>query len=134
MPDATVSQVEHTAEVELERPVNVEILFKFDSANIQPNYYPHLQSIAKFMQQHPNVKTMIEGHTDSRGPAAYNERLSSRRADAVKRMLVTDFGIAPQRLSSVGYGESQPVASNATVDGRQQNRRVIAIVMNADSE
>lgn len=133
MPNVTVSQVEKDTKVELEKPVNVEILFNFDSAEVKPNYYPHLESIAKFMQQHPTVKTMIEGHTDSRGPATYNERLSTKRAEAVKSMLVTDFGIAPQRLSSVGYGESQPVASNATVQGRQQNRRVIAIVMNADS-
>lgn len=138
MPDATVTQAEvaeekETTKVQIEQPINVEILFDFDSANIQPNYYPHLESVAAFMQQHPNVRAMIEGHTDSRGPAAYNKGLSARRADAVKQMLVTKFGIDVQRLSSVGYGESQPVSSNATAEGRQQNRRVIATVMNTNS-
>ncbi|MFP3398519.1 OmpA family protein, partial [Brevibacterium sp. SIMBA_078] len=65
---------------------------------------------------------------DSRASDSYNQALSQRRVDAVKSVLITEFGITPDRLSAVGYGESKPRASNDTVEGRQLNRRVVAIV------
>ncbi|MNJ02860.1 Outer membrane porin F precursor [compost metagenome] len=70
---------------------------------------------------------MVEGHTDSVGPDAYNQKLSQRRADAVKQVLVQD-GVEASRVSSVGYGESRPVADNSTAEGRAVNRRVEAQV------
>jgi OOP family OmpA-OmpF porin len=69
------------------------------------------------------VNVEIQGHTDNTGSDEYNQGLSQRRADAVKAYFV-DKGIAEGRLSTMGYGESQPVASNDTVEGRFQNRRV----------
>jgi OOP family OmpA-OmpF porin len=66
----------------------------------------------------------VDGHTDSRGSHAYNDRLSIRRAESVKRWLAA-HGIAAGRISTDGYGESEPVASNASADGRQRNRRVV---------
>jgi OOP family OmpA-OmpF porin len=79
------------------------------------------------MKQYPATHVEVAGHTDSVGPDAYNQKLSQRRADAVKQVLVKD-GVAANRVTSVGYGESRPVADNATEAGRAVNRRVEAAV------
>ena len=75
------------------------------------------------MKKHPNKRIRVEGHTDSQGSETYNKTLSFKRAQAVKRYLVSQ-GIAAQRIEVMGYGESQPVADNTTPEGRQLNRRV----------
>jgi OOP family OmpA-OmpF porin len=80
------------------------------------------------MRQHPEVTAVLEGHTDSKGNAAYNQRLSEQRAQAVKDKMVNQYGISSQRLMAQGYGESRPVATNDTEQGRQENRRVVAII------
>jgi OOP family OmpA-OmpF porin len=72
--------------------------------------------------------TVVEGHTDSKGTNAYNLSLSQRRAEAVRQVLIDQFKVEPSRLSSVGYGEERPVADNKTEQGRQLNRRVVAVV------
>jgi outer membrane protein OmpA-like peptidoglycan-associated protein len=84
--------------------------------------------MAQFMTANPNTTAVIEGHTDSKGPANYNLTLSKARANAVKTYLLQEYGIDAKRLTTTGYGESQPVASNDTVQGRQNNRRVIATI------
>ncbi|WP_349773448.1 OmpA family protein [Psychrobacter sp. WY6] len=71
---------------------------------------------------------MIEGHTDSRASDSYNQALSQRRVNAVKEVLISQFGIGAERLTAIGYGESQPIATNSTTEGRQLNRRVVAVV------
>ena len=76
------------------------------------------------LQEYPDLRLSIEGHTDSQGDESFNLDLSDRRAASVRRYLVEEFGIDPNRLSSRGLGETQPVASNDTPEGRQQNRRV----------
>ncbi|MBI6910828.1 OmpA family protein [Pseudomonas palleroniana] len=117
-PEAPVAQVVR---------VELDVKFDFDKAVVKPNSYADVKNLADFMKQYPNTTTVVEGHTDSVGPDAYNQKLSQRRADAVKQVLVKD-GIAPNRVSSVGYGKSRPVADNATEAGRAINRRVEASV------
>ncbi|ROM53314.1 porin [Pseudomonas poae] len=117
-PEAPVAQVVR---------VELDVKFDFDKAVVKPNSYADVKNLADFMKQYPNTTTVVEGHTDSVGPDAYNQKLSQRRADAVKQVLVKD-GIAPNRVSSVGYGKSRPVADNATEAGRAVNRRVEASV------
>ena len=129
-PSIVAEETKAVSQINLNKPMNIEILFDFDSANISPSYYPRLDSIAQFMQQNPQVQASIEGHTDSRGAASYNKQLSTKRANAVKNILVNKYGINAQRLKTVGYGESQPIANNATAEGRKQNRRVVGIVFN----
>ncbi|GAB3375826.1 OmpA family protein [Spongiibacter taiwanensis] len=107
--------------------LKVEVNFDFDSAVIKPTFKPELQRVADFLNKHGNVKAVIEGHADSTGGEGYNQGLSQRRADAVRNALINDFGIAPNRLSAVGYGESRPIASNATAEGRAKNRRVVTV-------
>ena len=108
--------------------IDLEVLFETDKALVQPEYYQKVEKVADFMRKYPNTVATIEGHTDSRASDAYNKALSQRRVDAVKNVLVSHFGVDPERLSAIGYGESQPRASNDTAEGRQLNRRVVAVV------
>jgi len=99
------------------------ILFDYDKATIRQESYSALQSIADVMKEYPNTVFHIEGHTDSRGSDAYNMKLSKERASSVMTYLTT-IGMPANRLTSEGYGEERPVATNNTAAGRQQNRRV----------
>jgi len=78
------------------------------------------------MKQYPDLNVVIEGHTDNVGTAAYNKKLSQRRADAVKTYMVKKGGIDANRLTTQGFGLEKPIASNATKAGKAQNRRVEA--------
>ena len=80
------------------------------------------------MSQYPQTTTVVEGHTDSVGTDAYNQGLSERRANAVRDVLVNQYGLSADRVNAAGYGESRPVADNATSEGRAINRRVEAEV------
>lgn len=106
--------------------MNLHVNFANDSAVVQPKYLPNIQQAADFMKKYSTVHADVEGHTDSNASDAYNQKLSQKRADAVKGVLVSKFGVAGNRLNAVGYGESRPVASNATAEGRAENRRVMA--------
>ncbi|QNJ97561.1 OmpA family protein [Constantimarinum furrinae] len=99
------------------------ILFDYDKSSIRQESYSALQSIADIMKEYPNTIFHIEGHTDSRGSDAYNMKLSNERAASVMQYLTT-IGMPANRLTSKGYGEERPVATNNTAAGRQQNRRV----------
>lgn len=100
-----------------------DILFEFDKWVIKENFSPELNQWVNYLQNNPQVTAEIHGHTDSTGPTAYNQKLSEKRAQAVLNYLVGN-GIAPERLTTRGFGESDPVAPNATSEGRQKNRRV----------
>ncbi|MDR2141025.1 MAG: OmpA family protein [Deltaproteobacteria bacterium] len=112
--------------------INLLINFDFDKAVIKPEYYSEVQKVADFLNSHPLSTTVVEGHTDDRGSEEYNERLSQRRADAVKESLLTRFNIDPSRVQAVGYGESRPIADNSTAAGRAENRRVVGVVSGQD--
>jgi OOP family OmpA-OmpF porin len=99
------------------------VTFDTSKWEIKSRFYPILNSVFTILQNNPNLKLEIEGHTDSRGSAEYNQRLSDNRARAVMDYLVAR-GIASNRLSARGYGFERPAASNATAAGRAQNRRV----------
>lgn len=100
-----------------------DIRFSSGKAELTASSTPVLQEIAAALKADPRLKTEIQGHTDSRGSLALNERLSQQRAEAVRDYLI-DQGIAPERLTARGYGPHQPIASNDTAEGRAQNRRV----------
>ncbi len=103
------------------------VLFEYDKANINPGGMRVIDKLAAFLAKHPERSIRIEGHTDSRGSEAYNQRLSERRAEAVKRALLYQ-GIQGMRINALGYGEAFPIATNTTSSGRQQNRRVEVII------
>jgi outer membrane protein OmpA-like peptidoglycan-associated protein len=97
--------------------------FDFGQTAIRADSRPILDEAAAVLQQNPNVRVSVEGHTDSIGADEYNEKLSVRRAEAVFRYLV-NRGVAPSRMGVIGYGRSRPVADNTTESGRAENRRV----------
>ncbi|HET7024638.1 MAG TPA: OmpA family protein [Gemmatimonadales bacterium] len=105
------------------------ILFGSGSDQIQGESTPTLKQIGTMLQQHPDLKVLIEGHTDNQGAAAGNQTLSEKRAAAVKAYLVANYGVAAARLTTKGYGETKPVATNDTPEGRQDNRRVELVKM-----
>lgn len=96
--------------------------FDFNKSNIRSDARPILDEAVRMLKER-SENVVVEGHTDSVGSDAYNMKLSRRRADAVKRYLVS-HGIAASRISTEGFGKRQPVASNSTAEGRAQNRRV----------
>ncbi len=102
----------------------LHINFDFDKSVVKSQYYPVLDEVVQIMNRYPALNVEVEGHTDSVGSDAYNQKLSQRRANAVKDYLVKKGGISASRLTTVGYGESKPVTSNATAEGRAKNRRV----------
>lgn len=108
--------------------IKLEINFAYDSDAIPAAYVGELKKVADFMKQFAGVSAVVEGHADSTGPDAYNKQLSQRRADAVRNALISNYGIAANRLSAVGYGEERPIADNKTAEGRLANRRVIAVM------
>ena len=99
------------------------VQFEFDKSDIRPDAGVILDEAASQLAQVPNTRVSVEGHTDSSGADAYNQSLSERRAGSVRDYLAAK-GVDAGRLSTAGYGESQPVADNATDEGRALNRRV----------
>ncbi|MFC0821413.1 OmpA family protein, partial [Moraxella marmotae] len=116
--------------VETRPNVRLNILFDFDKSNIKAQYKGEVQKAADFLAQYPDAKAIIEGHTDSKGSDAYNQKLSERRANEVRNALIKNHGISPARLTAQGFGESRPVATNDTDAGRQENRRVMVVIPN----
>jgi outer membrane protein OmpA-like peptidoglycan-associated protein len=99
------------------------ITFGNDSAGIVTEFYPVLEDVSKVLNRHEKTKLSIEGHTDSVGEATYNNQLSMQRANSVANYL-QGTNVDANRLQTIGMGESQPIANNDTVQGRQKNRRV----------
>jgi len=104
-----------------------DVLFDTGSANLKTGTREKLAKVAGILLSHPGLKIQVEGHTDSVGEAGYNQHLSENRAGSVRTYLV-DQGIAHDAVGTTGFGEANPVASNTTAEGRQQNRRVELIV------
>jgi outer membrane protein OmpA-like peptidoglycan-associated protein len=106
------------------RIVTHGILFDVNSATIKGESYRTLQEIGQLLQDIPDLRLSIEGHTDSDGSDESNMTLSQKRADSVRTYLMTTFGVGPDRLESKGWGESKPVDTNDTAEGKANNRRV----------
>lgn len=122
-PNVTVTN--HGQYVQVSMPEG--ILFATNSAVVGGNAQRDLRAVAQNLIQYPNTRAEVIGHTDSTGAAAYNMDLSQRRANSVANVLISN-GVPAGRIAAVGRGASQPVASNDTVAGRAQNRRVDIII------
>jgi len=118
---------EHGCPIVAETNFNLTVEFAFGSAEINDLSFRELRNAMTFLRDNPTTKARIEGHTDNVGSAAYNMKLSQRRAAAVVDVLVKS-GIEADRLTPEGFGLTQPIATNDTAEGRAQNRRVTIVV------
>jgi outer membrane protein OmpA-like peptidoglycan-associated protein len=124
IPDATVERVdEETLLVQFDS----DILFDFDSSALRSDAKATVDQVASVLGEYDKTAVVVQGHTDAQGSDAYNQELSERRAEAVRRYLMSS-GVDGDRLATQGLGEEFPVASNATESGRQLNRRVEILV------
>jgi outer membrane protein OmpA-like peptidoglycan-associated protein len=119
IPGATVERVGEGIQVTFASG----LLYDFDSDAVKPDARANLQSLAQSLDKYPDSDLLILGHTDSVGTDEYNKRLSVRRADAAAEYLVGQ-GVDRSRIATGGLGEEEPIAPNATADGRGRNRRV----------
>lgn len=108
--------------------IRINIEFNSGKTDVAAMYHAQLEDLAVFLKTHANTTAVIEGHTDSSGSLALNKKLSLARAEAVKNYLVTKLGIESRRLSAVGFGPEKPIADNTTLEGKQKNRRVVAVI------
>ena len=128
LPAAAVSAGEGTPSVDSPPPIPRRVVlrgikFGSDTAYIEPASAGVLELVAEQLRENPTLRVRIEGYTDERASEGHNLELSRERAESVKRILV-GFGIAADRLETVGLGEADPIASNDTPEGRALNRRV----------
>lgn len=105
------------------------INFDFDKATIRKSDIAQLKKAIAFIKKYPGAKIKLEGHTDFTGTEQYNQGLSEKRAEATMKYLIEKGGIEGSRISTIGYGESKPTASNKTRSGRAKNRRVEILIM-----
>jgi len=108
--------------------ISLKVEFASDSARIDPSYYEQVNVVGEYLKKYPTTTAVIEGHTDSLGSAQQNQVLSQQRADSVVNYLTEKFGIEASRISGKGYGATRRIAYNNTAEGRQQNRRINAII------
>ncbi len=106
-----------------------DVLFDFNKAELKSSALPNITTLAQFLQENPDRKVIVEGYTDSVGSASYNQGLSERRAESVRRALLR-AGVDPARVVAQGYGKEYPVADNSSNSGRAQNRRVEVTISN----
>jgi OOP family OmpA-OmpF porin len=106
--------------------INLHVKFEFDSYEVTDASIENIKKFGEFMNDRANYKAKIVGHTDSYGSAAYNQVLSEKRAKVVTDLIVSEGGVAADRLTSMGKGESEPMVANDTKENRAQNRRTVA--------
>jgi outer membrane protein OmpA-like peptidoglycan-associated protein len=104
-----------------------DALFDVDSAALKAGAFDEIQRVSTVLNQYPQTKIIVSGHTDSTGSEAHNLKLSERRANSVKNALAGQ-GVSLARITTIGYGQATPIASNSTESGRQLNRRVVVTI------
>jgi len=108
--------------------VELNILFASNRYVVQPRYYGEIKKLADFMRDNPGSSVIIEGHTDDVGNELLNQSLSKNRAQAIATILISTYRVAKSRVQAIGYGETRPIASNDSIEGKGKNRRVVAEV------
>ena len=108
--------------------IRLNVQFDTNKAVVKEKYHDEIKRVADFMKEFPDTTAVIEGHTDNIASAAYNQKLSEKRANSVRQYLIDKFGIDSSRITATGYGLTKPTASNDTEEGRQKNRRIDAVM------
>ena len=106
----------------------IGLTFGSGKSTIEPELFRLLSTVQRAIRKFPSSPITIEGHTDSRGDARFNENLSYERAMAVKQYLLANMGLEQSRITALGYGESKPIATNETSEGRSKNRRIDVVI------
>lgn len=106
------------------KTLTLDVKFQLNKANIQSDYTTAIDKLGMALKEDKDLKVEVQGHTDTTGARSYNVSLSDTRAESVKKYLMNKFEIDSARIRSKGYGPAQPIATNKTLDGRKQNRRV----------
>lgn len=106
----------------------IGLTFPSGKETIRPEFFDLLATVQRAIRKFPNDRITIEGHTDAVGDERYNENLSYKRAQAVKRYLIANMGLDESRITALGYGETKPIASNETNQGKAQNRRIDIVI------
>ncbi len=122
MAESDAVSIQRTQDV-LTATFKSDVFFDFDLSTLKPGAYAEIGSVANILNKYPHTTIRVEGHTDSKGPEVYNQALSERRAQAVKDAL-TQKGVGPGRIQTVGFGESQPISSSDAM-----NRRVSIVII-----
>jgi len=130
-PKPTTKKPEVKPDIKPEEPKTAKILkdaydnlvFEFNKDVIKPTSYPFLDEVVSVLGEEPNWTLKLEGHTDNVGKQDYNLKLSTKRAEAVKKYIESK-GIMPSRITAEGFGSTKPIADNTTESGREKNRRV----------
>lgn len=123
VPGAKVERVGEGIVVDFEE----KILFGYDQAALNPSAQGNLDKLVNVLNEYPDTNIEVQGHTDSKGSEKYNQGLSEKRAGSVSAYL-RNKGVSSSRITTKGYGETAPVADNATDEGRAQNRRVTFLI------
>ncbi|RMF92675.1 MAG: hypothetical protein D6734_11740 [Candidatus Schekmanbacteria bacterium] len=110
-----------------------DALFRTNSSSLESGAVNNLREIVEVLKKYPDTRVIVKGFTDSEGDEDYNLKLSQARAETVKNYFIGE-GISPSRITAIGLGESLPIASNDTPEGRQMNRRVEIVVIPAEGE
>lgn len=121
MAGSDAANIQRTQDV-LTATFKSDVFFDLDSSTLKPGAYSEIDRVSNVLNNYPQTTIRVEGHTDSTGPEDYNQRLSEKRAKAVKSALI-QRGVDPRRIQAVGYGESQPISSNNAM-----NRRVGIVI------
>jgi len=109
--------------------ISLILHFDFDKAVIKDKDKPELERGINFIKKYPEAAVRLEGNTDGKGTEEYNQRLSERRAEAVKQYILKSHATKESKITAIGYGKSNPVASNDTEEGRAKNRRVEILIL-----
>lgn len=124
----TVNVIPRPATAPIDR-LTLHVNFDFDKSQIRKSDVEDLQKAVTFVKKYPGCKISVQGYTDSRGTEAYNQALSERRAAAVRKYLLDNGATDADKITSVGYGKSNPIGDNATAKGRFENRRVEILIV-----
>jgi OOP family OmpA-OmpF porin len=108
--------------------ISLEVQFEKEKDEVRPEFSGKIAEVATFLKAHPGVRAEIQGYTDDTGTTDYNTSLSQRRADSVRLYMIENYGVDGSSLTAKGYGSANPIADNATEEGRAKNRRVVTTI------
>ncbi|QUX94141.1 flagellar motor protein MotB [Marinomonas sp. CT5] len=126
--DIEPNQTTQPEVTEPQSELKLNIQFGTNQTRVEQKYYPEIEKLAVYLEEHPQSTVIIEGHTDDTGAASYNQRVSENRAKAIADVLIRTFEVSEDRVKAIGYGEEKPMVENDSPEHRQINRRVVAII------